>query len=166
MSRDINSYWWHLAVNVIGASPLLSRDRRHGLLTRCGIELGSSIVEPGCWFFGTRITFGEWCMINHRCYFDARDQITLGARVGMAPEVMLVTSTHLPGDGHNRRGDFTSAPLTIGDGTWLGTRSTVLSGVTIGEGCVIAAGAVVTKDCEPHGLYGGVPAKRLRDLEV
>jgi len=166
VSRNINSRWWHLAVNVIGASHLLSRDQRHGLLTRCGIELGTSIVESGCWFWGNNVEFGEWCMINHGCQFDARDRITLGARVGLAPDVLIVTSTHEPGDSHNRRADYTSAPVVIGDGTWIGTRATVLPGVTIGHGCVIAAGAVVAKDCEPDGLYGGVPAKRLRDLEA
>jgi maltose O-acetyltransferase len=40
----------------------------------------------------------------------------------------------------------------------------LLPGVTVGDGCVIAAGSVVTGDCEPHGVYAGVPAKRVRDL--
>lgn len=51
------------------------------------------------------------------------------------------------------------------DGCWLGGNVTVLPGVTIGRGCVIAAGAVVTKSCDPNGLYAGVPARRIRDLD-
>ena len=162
--HNVNSAWWHWSVNVLAASPALSRAHRRALLKRCGLRVGTGIVESGCWFFGDNIDFGEWAMINHRCYFDARDRITLGAKVGLAPEVMLVTSGHLPGNATNRRGPFTSGPLRIGDGVWLGTRATVLGGLSIGAGCVVAAGAVVTRDLEPHGLYAGVPARRLKDL--
>jgi maltose O-acetyltransferase len=47
---------------------------------------------------------------------------------------------------------------------WMGARVTVLPGVTVGDGCVIAAGAVVTKDCEPGGVYAGLPARRIRSV--
>ena len=53
--------------------------------------------------------------------------------------------------------------VVIKDDCWIGGNSTILKGVTIETGCVIAAGAVVTKSTEPYGIYGGVPAKRLSD---
>jgi maltose O-acetyltransferase len=52
--------------------------------------------------------------------------------------------------------------VRIGDRCWIGARATILPGVSIGDGTVVAAGAVVTKDCEPGAVYGGVPARRLR----
>jgi maltose O-acetyltransferase len=52
--------------------------------------------------------------------------------------------------------------VRIGDRCWIGARATILPGVSIGDGTVVAAGAVVTKDCEPDALYAGVPARRLR----
>ena len=52
----------------------------------------------------------------------------------------------------------------IGDGSWLGQNVSVIAGVTIGAGCMIAAGAVVVSDCEPNGLYAGVPARRIKNL--
>jgi len=52
----------------------------------------------------------------------------------------------------------------VGDGAWIATRAVVLPGVTIGEGAVVAAGAVVTRSVAPHTMVGGVPARVLRDL--
>ncbi len=165
--RNVNSTRWHWAANVVAASPALGRAQRARILRRCGIGVRTAIVEPGCWFFGSDVDLGEWSFVNHRCYFDSRDTITLGAQVALAPEVMLATSGHLPTGGpENRRGPYTSGPIHVGAGSWLGTRVTVLGGLTIGEGCIVAAGAVVTKDLDPNGLYGGVPARRLRDLEA
>jgi maltose O-acetyltransferase len=163
--QDVNSAWWHWTVNVLAASPGLGRKRRAAVLTRAGLDVGTSIIEPGCWFFSNRVRFGAWCMINHRCYFDSRDEIVLEDGVGMAPEVMLCTSTHTIGGPENRRGSFRLAPVSIGAGTWLGTRVTVLPGVRVAPGCVVAAGAIVAADTEPNGLYAGVPARRIRDLD-
>lgn len=61
-------------------------------------------------------------------------------------------------------GEEYTFPTLIKDGCWVGANVTIIPGVTIGEGCIIAAGAVVTKNCEPDGLYAGVPAKRIKDL--
>jgi acetyltransferase-like isoleucine patch superfamily enzyme len=56
------------------------------------------------------------------------------------------------------------APVVIGAGSWLGARVVVLPGVHVAPGCVVGAGAVVTRDTEPNGVYVGVPARRVRDL--
>ena len=56
--------------------------------------------------------------------------------------------------------------ITIGDGVWLGARAIILPGVTIGEGAVVAAGAVVTKDVEPWAVVGGNPAKFIKKREL
>jgi acetyltransferase-like isoleucine patch superfamily enzyme len=57
-----------------------------------------------------------------------------------------------------------SEPVSIGDGTWIGTGALILPGVHVGAGCVIAAGAVVTESVPDDTLVGGVPAKVLRQL--
>ena len=56
-------------------------------------------------------------------------------------------------------------PVRIGDGAWLASRAVVLPGVTVGEGAIVAAGAVVTRSVEPHTLVGGVPARLIRHLD-
>jgi maltose O-acetyltransferase len=76
----------------------------------------------------------------------------------------VLTSTHDPGDHDNRRGPYRTAPVSIGAGSWIGARATIMPGVTIGDGVTVAAGAVVTRDCEPDGLYAGVPAQRVKKL--
>lgn len=58
-----------------------------------------------------------------------------------------------------------TAPIRIEDGCWIGANVTILPGVTIKAGTVIAAGAVVIHDCDENALYGGVPAKKIRDLQ-
>jgi maltose O-acetyltransferase len=160
----VDSAWWHWLVNVAAASPALDRRTRLRLLRRAGIEVRDAIVEGGCFFFGSDVTIGDHSMINHRVYFDTRAHIELGRGCGIAADVMLCTSTHDIGPEHKRWGDYKTAPITIGSGVWIGIRAVVLPGVTIGDGAVVAAGAVVTADVEPNALYGGVPARRIREL--
>ena len=69
----------------------------------------------------------------------------------------VVEATSL--EGHER---LVTAPITICDGVWIGARAIILPGVTIGEGAVVAAGAVVTKDVEPFTVVGGNPAKFIK----
>jgi maltose O-acetyltransferase len=164
MVRRFDSAPWHWLVNVIAASPLWTTAQRARLLRRGGIDVRNGQIQPGCFFFSDQIEFGEWVWINHRAYFDTRDRIRIGDRVGFGMEVMVLTSTHEPGDHENRRGPYTTAPVTIGAGSWIGSRAVIMPGVTIAEGVTVAAGAVVTRDCEADGLYAGVPAKRVKDL--
>ena len=59
-----------------------------------------------------------------------------------------------------------SAPIIIHDNVWIASRAMILKGVTIGEGAVISAGAVVTKDVPPYTMVGGVPAKVIKELKT
>jgi maltose O-acetyltransferase len=165
-ARNVNSTWWHWAVNVVAASPALDRRNRARILSRAGIGVGQALIESGCFFFGDRVSIGDWSWVNHRCYFDSRDQITIGTKCSLGMEVMLCTSTHHLGDATKRAGAYTSSPITVGDGTWIGTRALILPGVTVGPGCIVAGGAVVAEDLEPNGLYAGTPARRVRDLST
>ncbi|MCW2967118.1 MAG: hypothetical protein JWM71_890 [Solirubrobacteraceae bacterium] len=159
-----NSRRWHLKVNVIAASPWVHWRLRWKLLRRWGIDTEAAYVLPGCYFFSHQVTIGAKAWINHRCYFDSHAPITIGRDVDVGMEVMFCTSSHHPGPPGKRAGEYFGAPIVVGDGAWIGTRAVILPGITIGEGCVVAAGSVVSRDCEPHGLYAGVPARRIRDL--
>jgi acetyltransferase-like isoleucine patch superfamily enzyme len=94
--------------------------------------------------------------VNIRC----EDRISIGDRVAIARDVSIMDS-----DQHSIVGSSKTAPVVIGDDVWIGTRAIILKGVTIGNGAVIAAGAVVTKDIPPGMLAGGVPARSLRPIE-
>ncbi len=82
----------------------------------------------------------------------------------IAPLVTFCTTSHdIVGRG-NRASTTWARPMRVGDGCCIAARARILPGVTIGEGCVIGAGAAVTKHCAPHGVYVGAPARRMRNL--
>lgn len=93
-------------------------------------------------------------------------KITIGDNVFIAPRVLITTATHNIESSFQRASSKTvHKPVKIDDGCWIGANVTILPGVHIGKGYVIGAGAVVNKDCEPNGVYVGVPAKRIKDLK-
>ncbi|MBS2024318.1 MAG: hypothetical protein JST92_18095 [Deltaproteobacteria bacterium] len=103
-------------------------------------------------------------MVNVPCFIDLNAPVTIGDEVNIGHHAVLITAKHLTGESIRRAGLLESAPIVLEPGCWLGARVTVLAGVTIGRGAVIAAGAVVTKDIPPNTLAGGVPARVIREL--
>jgi acetyltransferase-like isoleucine patch superfamily enzyme len=110
------------------------------------------------------VSVGAGSFVNYGCRFNTSSPVVIGERCNIGMDVAFVTDTHEPGTHGRRAGANTSAPIFVGDGVWIGARATVLPGVTIHDGAIIAAGAVVTKDCVADGLYGGVPATQIRQL--
>jgi maltose O-acetyltransferase len=94
-----------------------------------------------------------------------KDPITLGDEVRVGPRVCFETVghglEHFPGES---RGTWTK-PIRVKDRAWIGCGAIILPGVTIGEGAVVAAGAVVHKDVPDYAVVGGVPAKVLQQIE-
>ncbi|HEY4913979.1 MAG TPA: acyltransferase [Candidatus Dormibacteraeota bacterium] len=111
------------------------------------------------------VHIGSDVFINFDCYIDAEASVVIEDRVQIADHVRLVTSGHDINTSQSRAGESWGKPIRIGAGSWICSSVTVLPGVTIGHGCVVAAGAVVVSDCEPNGLYMGVPAVRKRGFE-
>ena len=92
-------------------------------------------------------------------------EVRIGSNVRIGHDVLLVTVSHEVGSSELRCGPQRLAPVTIGDGVWIASRVAILPGVTVGDGSVVAAGAVVTTDVEANTLVGGVPAKLIRRLD-
>lgn len=111
---------------------------------------------------GKNIRMGNNVFINAGCHFQDQGGITIGHNTMIGHNVVLATLNH-DLDPEKRR-DLHPAPIVIERDVWIGSSVTVTPGVTIGEGSVIAAGAVVTKDVPPHVVAGGVPAKIIRQL--
>lgn len=79
--------------------------------------------------------------------------------------VTFLNSTHQVGNFEKRAGQYTPMPITVGDGCWIGANALIMPSVTIGNGVIIAAGSVVTQNCDGNCLYGGVPAKKIKELD-
>lgn len=111
---------------------------------------------------GKNITVGKHVFLNSGCRFQDQGGITIedGALIGH--NVVLATLNH--GLSPVERHDLFPAPIHIGKNVWIGANATVLSGVTIGDNAVIAAGAVVTKDIPANAVAAGVPAKVIRTI--
>ena len=124
-----------------------------------------TVIRGGSYFFGSKLTTGEDCFINRQCYFDFSDKITMGNNVVVGHGVTFITAIHSIGPAERRASrSVETKPIHIGHGCWIGANATILPDVTINDGAVIAAGAVVTKDVAPSTMVGGVPAKLIRNL--
>lgn len=111
------------------------------------------------------LSIGRECVIYPPASIDCSAAVRVGDRVTFGPQVSIVTANHDTADPKCRAGALLPAPVTIGDGAWLGLGAIVLPGVTIGAGAVVAAGAIVTRDVEPHTIVAGSPARLLRRLD-
>lgn len=157
---------WNILVNTIGKSVLIPQNIRYQLYKIAGMNVRTSRIRPGCKFRGNKLELGKDVFLNHNVFIDAQEQVVIKENASIAFDVLICTSSHFVGNENRRAGDSDRKPVIIGKGCWVGARATILPGVTIGDGCIIAAGSVVNKDCEPNGLYAGVPANRIKDLPV
>jgi acetyltransferase-like isoleucine patch superfamily enzyme len=134
------------------------------LFSKCGMELkissGVVIKDRGNLRVGTNVSINEYSFIS------AAGGLTIGDEVLIGHGVSILTSNHNffdPTISICKQG-LSYAPVIIENNCWIGARATILSGVTISTGCVIAAGAVVTKDIPAHCVVGGVPGKVIKRI--
>lgn len=114
------------------------------------------------------IYIGSNSHINHYCciWASPNSKIRIGDNGLMGPGTMILSSNHgikkgLP----MREQPFTEKDVSIGNDVWIGAKSIIVAGVTIGDGAIIAAGSVVTKDVAPYSIAGGIPAKFIKNRE-
>lgn len=141
----------------IGGVPSRTLRRAYLAAWLGGLGAGTS-VQLSCRFLnGRKVSLGERNVINFGCLFDGRKHyIRTGNDVSIGPEATILTLGHDPQSPEfaDRGGD-----VVIGDRVWIGYRALILPGITIGEGAVVAAGAVVTKDVPPFTIVAGNPAR-------
>ncbi len=131
-----------------------------------GYGKGTSVQMGNRFLHGRGVFLGQRNVINWGCVLDGRRfQIRTGNDVSIGPEATILTLGHDPQS--PAFADF-GGDVIIGDHVWIACRALILPGVRIGEGAVVAAGAVVTQDVEPYTIVAGVPARKVgernRDL--
>lgn len=151
-----NSLLW-MILNFIAFIPI--RFIRNILLSLLGMKINKAII------YGTfhirkpsKITIDEGSVIGHGVTLDGRNGIQIGKNVNFSSEVMIWTMQH---DYNDTDFKAVGGPVIIKDYVWVSARAIVLPNITIGEGAVVAAGAVVTKNVEPYTIVGGIPAKKI-----
>ena len=119
---------------------------------------GLTVLSPIYFDYCGYTRFGKGTFVNHGCYFMDGGTINIGENVFIGPFCGFYTASHPLNYTKRNKGLEKALPITIGDICWFGANVTVLQGVTIGAGCVIAAGSVVTEDIPENCLVAGVPA--------
>lgn len=114
-------------------------------------------------YYKNTLQIGRNTWIGQDCFFHAAGNIVIGETVGIGPKVSILTSQHRP----QQKTEivlFSSLEfkeVVLEDGCDIGVNTTILPGVVIGKGAIVAAGAVVNKSIPPYEIWGGVPAKKI-----
>lgn len=127
------------------------------------LMLGGTVRGELTTHSGGRMEIGDRVFINYGCSISAHTLVRIGDRCNIGQYAILLDCDYHNPEHDGGHGD--PAPVILEEGVWLAARVTVLKGVTIGRGSIIAAGSVVTKDVPPGVIAGGVPARVIRKLE-
>lgn len=131
-------------------------------LTCGGVGEGFGMFPPFYTDYGMNIHIGKNVFLNEGCSFQDHGGIFIGDGSLIGHRCIIATINHdLNPD---NRGDMTVAPVHIGKNVWIGARVTILPGVNIGDGAVVAAGAVVNRDVPPNTVVAGVPAREVKKI--
>lgn len=126
------------------------------LFKKCGEGF---VANEGCRFnYGHLIEVGDNVSWNHCCYIDSKGGVTMESNCFLTEYTKIFTHSHSESD-HMVR---TYKPVVIGEYAKIYTASTILPGVTVGKGAIVATGAIVTKDVPDWTLVAGIPAKPMR----
>lgn len=133
-------------------------------LTGKPVDENFGLFPPFSTDCGKNIHVGKNVFINSGCCFQDQGGIFIGDGVLIGHNVVLATLNHAVDP--QKRSDMFPAPIRIGNNVWIGAQATVLPGVTIDDGAIVAAGAVVTRDVPANVIVGGVPAKIIKKIEI
>ena len=163
--ESVGTHAANLTARVLGDDYLSSSVRR-SLFRLLGAKFGPGTnIKGGGYVYGGGLVTGARCYINRGCYFDMTASITFGDHVVVGHGVSFITAEHSLGGAARRAGKVHGHPILIEDGVWVGANSTILPGVTVGRGAVIAAGTVVNKDVPANAVVAGIPSKTIKELE-
>jgi len=152
------------------------RKQRHAIRVGANTHLKGELLT---FAHGGEISIGEYCYLGEQSHIWSAARISIGDRVLISHNVNIFDSLTHPISplerhrhyhqiitrGHPGQVDLEEAPVHIGNDAWIGCLAVVLKGVTIGEGAIVGAGSVVSKDVPPFTIVAGNPARVVRELD-
>ena len=137
----------------------------------CGAVVGHGVsINVDVRIFGTgslTIDADTWLGIGCTFIVPHGAAVQVGSRCDIAPDVLFECGSHRIGEPARRAGQGFSAPISVGDGTWIGTRAVILGGAKLGPGTLVAAGAIVRAGEYPsNAMLAGIPARVVKQLPV
>ena len=141
------------------------------ILKKYGAEIGQECdIETPILFHNCRdytdVYVGSYTHIGKNAFIDLRDRVEIGKNVTISMETKILTHMDLGHSRLKRRYPSDSKPVKIGDHCYIGVGSTILMGVELGEGCVVAAGSVVTQSFPAGSMIAGIPAQKKKDISL
>ncbi|MBE6727802.1 MAG: transferase [Ruminococcaceae bacterium] len=152
-------------VNKVYADKEKNYKKKRKLLNAIGYDIGEGtrIVTP--FYCSAELHIGKNCYVNKNFNVYGNGKVVIGDNCDIAPEVTFFTGGHYIGDPIRRAGKGRDYSIYVGNGTWIGGRSSIFGDISIGNSCVVALGSVVNKDVKDNCLVGGVPAKIIKELD-
>jgi len=151
-----------LVLKYIGHIPSHTFRKIIYILAGINMPFDSSIYMGANFFNPSGITIGHDSLVGKNSFLDGRAKLSIGSHSSLASEVMIYNDEH---NIHSPNYENSFGPVTIGDYVFIGPRVIILPNVKIGNGAIVAAGAVVTKDIPDFEVWGGVPAKKISDRQ-
>ena len=172
--RRLSAIWLEFVTGFLwwGVSYVPSHHFRRFFYRLAGMKIGAGstihmlarVYDPRNIRLGRDTIIGEMSTLDgRRQLFDSAGGLEIGDHVAVASQVMIWTSQH---DIHAADFHPVEKKVTIGDYVFIGPRAIILPGVNIGQGAVVAAGSVVTKDVAPFTIVAGAPAKQIGEREL
>lgn len=169
-SLELGSDKWHIVQDRVSALPdvgyyAYKRSLFYMNTMSCGDKFyaatGVSIYYP------QNVKIGFSARMNRNVFITARERIIIGNYVMIGPNVVINSGNHnfTSVDRPMRLQGHSSKQIIIEDDVWIGANAVILPGVTLGKGCIIGAGAVVTHNVSPYSIVGGVPAKLIKNRQ-
>ena len=148
-------------VNLLLGAEFMPRVIRGAGYRLLGVRTRTWNIFPGLRIAGRlrNVSIGPDTFLNRDCFLESVGRVTIGAGCQFGPQVTVLTSHHPREEDGTVSRRAVPRDVVIGDRAWIGARAVLVPGVTIGDDVVVAAGAVVTKDCLRPGIYAGVPAR-------